>query len=198
MPSPADDFLTIGRIRKAHGRRGEVAAEILTDFPDRFGAGAELLLSSGPSTETRSLEASRFHKGCVILKFAGCDSIAAAETLAGRWIVVPREARHPLPPGVVYLADLVGCTVREMDQTLGTVEAIEETAGAPVLLRVRTAEGELLVPFAEEICRKVDVEKQEIEVRLPDGLRELNQPSRTPGEPQRRARAGRSRRRRSS
>ena len=81
MPSPADDFLTIGRIRKAHGRRGEVAAEILTDFPDRFGAGAELLLSSGPSTETRSLEASRFHKGCVILKFAGCDSIAAAETL---------------------------------------------------------------------------------------------------------------------
>lgn len=195
MPSPAEDSLAIGRIRKTHGRRGEVAADILTDFPDRFGAGEQLLLTDGSGVEPRRLETSRFHKGRVILKFAGCDSMEAAETLIGRWIVVPRESRRALPPGVVYLADLIGCTVRERGQTLGVVEALEETIGAPVLLRVRTAEGELLVPFAAEICRIVDVRKQEIEVRLPEGLRELNRGKAAPDEPQRRAVGPRVRRR---
>jgi 16S rRNA processing protein RimM len=157
-----------------------VAADILTDFPDRFGAGEHLLLSSGDTLEPRLVETSRFHKGRVILKFAGYDSIEAAETLIGRWIVVSRESRRALPPGVVYLADLIGCAVREMGQTLGVVEAVEETPGAPPLLRVHTAAGELLVPFAAEICRTVDVGKREIEVDLPEGLRELNRETAAP------------------
>jgi 16S rRNA processing protein RimM len=201
MPSPAEDSVAIGKIQKTHGRRGEVAADILTDFPDRFGAGERLLLSDGNEVEPRLVEASRFHKGRVILKLAGCDSMEAAETLVGRWVVVSRESRRRLPPGVVYLADLIGCTVRETGQTLGIVEAIEETAGAPVLLRVRTPEGELLVPFAAEICRRVDVAKREIEVRLPEGLRELNRETAAPkdrGERPRRFRRRGSRRNRES
>lgn len=191
MSSSASDSLTIGRVLKTHGRRGEVAAEILTDFPDRFQAGQEVLLSGGTDTQARSVEASRFHKGRLILKFAGCDSITAAESLHGLWIQVPGSARRPLPPGVVYCSELIGCAVRERGHTLGIVEAIEET-GASLLLRVRTPEGELLVPFAEELCQTVDVEKREIHVRLPEGLRELNR-----AEPPRpiRARACRSRRR---
>ena len=81
MPRPASDSLTIGRIQKAHGNRGEVAAEILTDFPDRFRAGNELWLSDGSASQPRVLEGSWFHKGRVILKFLGCDSITAAEAL---------------------------------------------------------------------------------------------------------------------
>lgn len=194
MPNPPEDSVTIGQIRKTHGRRGEVAADILTDFPDRFVPGEQLYLSNGHTVEPRRVEASRFHKGRVILKLGGCDSISAAEMLVGRSIVVPREARRPLPPGVVYLDDLIGCTVREKGRTLGIVDALEET-GAPILLRVRTPEGELLVPFAAEICRTVDIEKQEIEVQLPEGLRELNRE--VAEEPQRRATGRRSRDRRS-
>jgi 16S rRNA processing protein RimM len=196
MPSPGEDFLAIGKIRRTQGRHGEVAADILTDFPDRFSAGEQLLLSDGDAVEGRRLETSRFHKGRVILKFAGCDSMDAAEKLIGRWIVVPRGERRELPPGVVYLADLIGCTVREAGQELGVVEALEETTGAPVLLRVCTAEGELLVPFAAEICRIVDVRKGEIEVRLPEGLRELNRAKAAQEEP--RSRLRRSRRNRES
>ena len=177
MPRPTPDSLTIGRIRKTHGNRGEVAAEILTDFPDRFQSGHELLLSDGTTSQPGVLEGSWFHKGRVILKFRGCGSITAAEALVGLWIEVPRSERRSLPPGVVYLADLIGCVVRENGQTLGTVEAIEETGATPVL-NVHTAEGELLVPFAEEICQTVDVEKREIQVRLPEGLKELNRTSR--------------------
>jgi len=195
MPIPAEDFLTIGTIRKTHGRHGEVSVEIQTDFPDRFEGGEELLLTDGRTAAARLLEGSRFCKGRVILKFAGCDSIAAAEMLVGSSIVVPQKARRPLPPGVVYLADLIGCTVREMGRKLGVVETLAET-GASVLLQVRTPEGELLVPFAAEICQKVDVEKQEIQVRLPEGLRDINREVRTGREPQRRT-ASPSRRRRS-
>ena len=194
MPSPEPESWTIGRIRKTHGRRGEVAVEILTDFPDRFQAGAELLLSNGTTTHPRSLEESRFHKGRMILKFAGIDSITAAETLVGLWIQVPGSARRELPPGLVYVSDLIGCAVQENGKTLGTVEAIEE-AGASLLLHVRTEEGELLVPFAQEICRRIDVEKQEIHVRLPEGLKELNRDAPRRGI---RAGSGGSRRRRNS
>jgi len=194
MPLPASDSLTIGRIRKTHGNRGEVAAEILTDFPDRFQSGQELWLSNGSESQPRLLEGSWFHKGGVILKFRGCDSITAAETLVGLWIEIPRSARRSLPRGAVYLSDLIGCVVREDGQTLGTVQAIEETGGTPVL-NVQTAEGELLVPFAEEICRTVDVEKREIHVRLPEGLKELNRDERRAA---RQKRAGRSRRRRNA
>ena len=194
MPRPASDSLTIGRIRKTHGNRGEVAAEILTDFPDRFQSGHELMLSDGTTSQPGFLEGSWFHKGRVILKFRGCDSISAAEALVGLWIEIPRSERHPLPPGVVYLADLIGCVVRENGRTLGTVEAIEETGATPVL-NVRTTEGDLLVPFAEEICQIVDVAKREIQVQLPEGLKELN---RAKAHEARQKRPGRSRRRRNA
>ena len=177
MTSPESESLTIGRIRRTHGRRGEVAVEILTDFPDRFQAGEDLLLSNETDVETKSVEASRFHKGRMIVKFAGIDSITAAEALAGLWIGVPGSARRALPPRVVYISELIGCVVRENGEALGTVEAVEET-GATLLLRVRTAEGELLVPFAEEICQTVDVGKREIHVRLPEGLKDLDRPGR--------------------
>jgi 16S rRNA processing protein RimM len=194
MPDPPNDFLTIGKILKTHGRHGEVSAEVLTDFPDRFDAGAKLLLWDGTAAESQLLEVSRFHKGRMILKFAGCDSISTAELLVGRWIVVPQSARRPLPAGAVYLSDLIGCAVREGSEALGIVEAIEEAPGAPILLRVRTAEGELLIPFAEEICETVDVHQKEIRVRLPEGLRELNCKAATSAGPQQTAVSRRSRR----
>ena len=63
--------------------------------------------------------------------------------------------------------------MREGGRLLGKVEAVEETGAVP-LLKVHTAEGELLIPFAESICSKVDIEGQEIQVQLPEGLKELN------------------------
>ena len=171
------EYLTIACIRKVQGRRGEVAAEILTDFPERFRAGAELLLSAGESLQTVYLESIWFQKGLAILKFRGFEDISAAETLVGRHVRIPLSERNPLPPGMVYLSDLVGCGVIEHDEAegtvLGQVESVEETGAAP-LLQVLTAEGELLIPFAQDICTKVDVEKKEIRVRLPEGLKELN------------------------
>ncbi len=150
-----------------------MAAEILTDFPERFEPGQELLLWDETARQQVVLEESWLHKGLVILKFRDVETISAAETLIGREIQIPRSSRRPLPPGAVYLSDLVGCAVREGDRLLGTVEAVEETGAVP-LLKVPAAGGELLIPFAESICSKVDIERQEIQVQLPEGLKELN------------------------
>jgi 16S rRNA processing protein RimM len=171
------EYLTIARIRKVQGRRGEVAADILTDFPERFQPGAEMVLSGGGAPATVCLESVWFHKGRAILKFRGVENISEAESLVGRVIQIPLADRRPLPAGTVYLSDLVGCAVIEEGEagvkTLGRVESVEVTGAAP-LLQVITTRGELLIPFAEEICRNVDVARKEIRVRLPEGLKELN------------------------
>jgi len=166
-------YLTIARIRKVQGRRGEVAAEILTDFPERFQPGAEILLSDGSLSESFHLEGVWFHKGLAILKFRGIENISAAETLVGRDIRIPLSDRKPLEPGQIYLSDLIGCEVFENGVSLGKVEGLEDHGAAP-LLQVRTTQGELLIPFAEEICRTIDLEKRQIHVRLPEGLKDLN------------------------
>ncbi len=172
-PTPESEHVTIAQVRKTQGRRGEVAAEILTDFPERFERGQQMLLWDGTSHQRVVLENSWPHKGWIILKFRDVETITAAESLVGRQIQIPRSERRQLPPGAVYLSDLVGCVVREGGKLLGKVDAVEETGAAP-LLKVPTAEGELLIPFAESICSTVDVEGQEIQVRLPEGLKNLN------------------------
>jgi 16S rRNA processing protein RimM len=177
--SPEPEYLRIARIQKVQGRRGEVAAELWTDFPERFQPGEALWLSGEGLPEAVAeavvLEQSWMHKGRIILKFRGVDTISAAETLVGRWVLVPRSARWPLPPGAVYLSDLVGCAVLEGEEVLGIVEGIEETGAVP-LLKVNRDGRELLVPLARDICSSISPEKKEIRVRLPEGLQELNEP----------------------
>jgi len=169
---PESEFVNVARIRKAHGRRGEVAAEILTDFADRFEAGQWLWIA-GPQPPQRLLvEHSWFHKGRAILKFEGIEDMTAAESLRGHDLQIPRSERRPTPAGAVYISDLIGCAVLEEGENLGTVEALDGTGGV-ALLRVVGPEGELLIPFAQEICTGWDMENREVRVRLPEGLRQL-------------------------
>ncbi len=164
----------MARIRRAQGRRGEVAAELLTDFPERFRRGETLsLCPSGGERRSARLEEFWFHKGGIVLKFASVEDIGAAQRLVGCEVQVPREARVPLEGSAVYLSDLVGCRVVERGRELGRVQAVDHRVGTPVLV-VATPEGELLIPFAEEICRRVDLGARVVEVNLPEGLRELN------------------------
>lgn len=168
------EFVTVALIRRPQGRRGEVAAELLTDFPERFQRGETLLLwDERRERRPARLEGFWFHKGRIILKFAGVEDISAAEQLAGCQVQVPREKRLPLEGPAVYISDLVGCRVLERGAELGRVKDVDVRVGTPVLV-VGTPQGELLIPFAAEICRRVDVEARLVEVELPEGLKELN------------------------
>jgi 16S rRNA processing protein RimM len=175
------ELISVARVRHTQGRRGEVAAEILTDFPERFKAGAKFVLAKrGGSAAAREflVEDVWFHKGQVILKFAGVGSISDAEQLIGDDVMIPAAERSELPSGTFYLDDLVGCRVVENGLEIGRVADWEDTGGGFLLHVARADEAgsgdEILIPFAEEICTAIEVASKRIEVRLPQGLIDLN------------------------
>lgn len=163
---------------KAQGRRGEVAAELHTDFPERFAERKRVfaLLAGGSRRELR-IEEFWPHKGRMVLKFAGIDSIEQAEELRGCEIQIPAAERAPLEPGSAYVGDLVGCVVFDSDTEVGTVKHVQFGAGEAPLLVVAGAKGrELLVPLAEAYLKAMDIAGKRIAMELPEGMLELDAP----------------------
>ena len=185
----------MARILRPHGVRGEVAAEILTDFPERLKKLKSAELWDGKSepkrVAIRSCWLSHSRGGQAIFHFEGSGSMTDAEKLAGLEVQIPLADRMPLPSSSYYISDLIGCEVyeraRESSDTEAHENAHEKTnatligrvrdvqfAGTPLLV-VDSAQGELLIPLAQDICVRVDTDARRIEVILPEGLRELNQ-----------------------
>jgi len=174
------EFVTLARVVKTQGRRGEVASEIFSDVPDRFARGMQLFAlpeeAHAPRRELQ-VEALWPHKGLLVIKFAGIDSISEAEALVGCELQVPRSRRSELQPGWNYVGDLVGCKVFDGDREIGRIEEIQFGAGEAPLLMVRDAAGKLLdVPFAEAYLDGIDLEQMQVRMRLPEGLLEVNAP----------------------
>lgn len=164
------------------GRRGEVLAELHTDFPERFEERRDLsgLAADGTRRELR-LEEHWFHKGGVVLKFAGVDSISDAEVLAGMELQIPLESRAELEEGATYVSELVGCEVwldaRPDEKLLGEIANVDLSGGAAPLLVIRDSNGkEYLVPYAEEFLQSADLACGRIQMKLPEGLLELQAP----------------------
>jgi 16S rRNA processing protein RimM len=182
--SPADR-ITLARILRPHGRHGEVAAEILTDFPERLTRLKKAMLWDGkkPPREAaiRGCWLSKSRGGQAIFHFQESNSISDAEKLVGLEVQVPLAERVALPAGTYYVADLIGCEVLESsggaDTKLGVVREVQFTgegvAGTPILV-VEGQHGELLIPLAAEICKRIDTAGRRIEVVLPEGLLDLN------------------------
>jgi len=199
VPSDSFDRLTLARLLRPHGIRGEIAAEILTDFPERLTKLREVWLWNGAADAPAQIHASGEpgkapHKAIVercwlsvarggqaVFKFSGVDRIEDVEPLRGLQVQVPISQRMELPGGSYYISELEGCEVWEifaegggeaLKTKLGTVSGVS-AAGTPVL-EVETPEGEVLIPLATEICRRIDVSARRIDVVMPEGLRDLN------------------------
>jgi 16S rRNA processing protein RimM len=164
---------------KTQGRRGEVASEVLSDIPERFTIGMKLLALLRDSANRRELEVEELwpHKGLLVLKFVGVDSISEAETLIGCELQVPRSERSKLDAGWNYVSDLVGCVVLDHGREIGCIEDVQFGAGEAPLLIVRDSAKRLMeVPFAEAYLDTVDVERKQVRMNLPEGLLEVNAP----------------------
>lgn len=174
-------FLAIAQIARPQGRRGEVSAEILTDFPARFQElGAAYIEDAGGAPRLVTVERAWPHKGRIILKFSGVDSIDAAERLRGLHVFIRGEDRVALPEHHYYVWELEGCrVVRESEgltQDLGVVTEVERNGGVD-LLRVASIGNrsrELLIPLAQDICKRIDIAAKAIFVDPPEDLLELN------------------------
>jgi 16S rRNA processing protein RimM len=174
--------VTIALLVRPRGNRGELAAEPLSSRLERYGLLKEVFLfgPEGPLNECRPFEIESVwqHRGRVIFKFRGVDSISDAERLRGVEVRIPLASRLELEPDEYYQSDLVGCEVIDSDtgESLGCVTEWQECGGSG-LLRVQGSQApEILIPFARLICVNIDVKARRILVKLPDGLRELNRP----------------------
>ena len=177
----AQEWVWLARIRRPQGRKGEVYAEVLTDFPEKFADRRRLwLLSDAAGSAPREVELRNhwLHKGGVVLHFGGVDSISAAEALAGMAVAIPREERAALGEDEVYIGDLIGCRLVNVTAavplTVGTIDDVDRTAGPVALLVVNSAAGEVLVPFAKSYLRRIDLEGRRVEMAMPEGLVDLN------------------------
>ncbi len=195
-------WVVVARILRPRGNKGEVAAELLTDFPGRLTKLREVFLeknsSAGPfeprATAVKSCWLSQNHRGQAVFHFEGCNSISEAEKFRGCDVFLPFEQRVILPAGQYFVTDLIGCSVFETPaessavssspcslatapSLLGVVRDVqftgEEVSGTP-LLAVETARGELLIPLAADICSSINTAARRIDVILPEGLRNLN------------------------
>lgn len=173
----------LARIRRPQGRKGEVLAEVLTDFPERFSERKRLwLIREEGSSSPLEVELVNHwpHKGAMVLHFAGVDSISAAKELAGLIVAIPRSERVPLGEDEAYIADLVGCALVDVASGIalhvGEIEEVDRIGGPVALLVVRGAGGEILIPFARSYVRRIDLEARRVEMALPEGLVGLNAP----------------------
>jgi len=196
--SPEQKFVAVARILRARGNKGEVAAELLTDFPERLPEIKNMFLGAESGARRgvvlREFWVDRNHPGKAVFHFEGIDSINEAEKLRGLEVQIPFEQRAQVPSGSFFVTDLIGCSVFEIAATaspmssspcsladapvlLGKVRDVyfpgEGQPGTP-LLAVDTSRGEVLVPLAEDICTMIEITARRIEVKLPEGLRGLN------------------------
>jgi 16S rRNA processing protein RimM len=200
LSSEPQRWIALARILRPRGNKGEVAAELLTDFPERLTQISEVFLGDcAGKVEPRRVNVQSFwisqnHRGQGVFHFEGCSSISDAEKFRGLEVLLPFEQRATLPAGQYFVSDLVGCSVFEhpseppvvssspcslntAPSLLGTVSDVqftgEEVSGTPLLV-VNSPWGELLVPLAADICTGIDPVARRIDVVLPSGLRDLN------------------------
>jgi 16S rRNA processing protein RimM len=187
-------WVWLARIRRPQGRKGEVFAEVLTDFPEKFAERKQLWLlrltsGAGDSSDPRCVELEHHwpHKSGgqsgIVLHFAGVGSISDAEKLNGLIVALPVEERAALGEDEVHIADLIGCELVDVagaePVVVGRIENVDRSAGpnaadAVPLLIVRGEKGEVLIPFAKSFLRRLDLAGKRVEMALPEGLLELN------------------------
>ena len=194
MTDSASAWIVLAHLLRPQGRKGEMLAELFTDFPERFSDQRRVFLASpgfrGEPAEARHAEVVAFwlplgkNQGRIVLQFAGIETISDAERLASLEVIVPQEERQPLEEDSVYISELIGCTVYDGSAPVGTVDDVHfattpdggrRMEEAAPLLAVTSPDGdEVLIPFAKAFLVRVDVEARRIEMRLPEGLVGVN------------------------
>jgi 16S rRNA processing protein RimM len=191
-------WIVLAQILRPQGRKGELLADLFTDFPERFEEHPDVWLAppdfAGPASAARATKVASFwmpvgrNAGRIVLHLAGVHRIEDAEVLAGQQVVVPFEERVRLDEYAdadsAYISDLIGCTVYDGDTTIGTIEGVQfpttpdgarRLEEAAPLLSVASTEGdEVLVPFAKAFLVAIDLPAKAIRMVLPEGLLEVN------------------------
>lgn len=163
-------LVSVGVVQKPHGIRGELKVFLKTDsVNERFKKGNSLIFRLNGKEETVVVESSRMHKGSLLLKLVGLDSLNDVEFYHSGEFFVEKETRHALPEDEYYFSDLVGCDAYDNDQLLGPVIEMIDNPAHPIM-RIKAKERDILVPFNKAFVASVDLDKKHIAVNWMEGL----------------------------
>jgi 16S rRNA processing protein RimM len=168
------ELVAVALVVKTRGIKGEVVANILTDFPERFDA-LEMLIAVYPNGKREELiiEDFWFHRDRIVFKFEGYNTPEAAQDLVKCELAVTEDEAIELEEDEFYDWQLQGCHVETIDgKTIGTVREVLKSSGNEILaVDSETEKGrDYLIPFVNAICVEVDVENKLIRINPPEGL----------------------------
>ena len=159
----------MGRITRAHGVKGEVVVQPLSEVASRFDSGSRLFLQED-EPDPLTVAGARAHRGRLLVTFEGVGDREKAERLAGSFLFVPSESAPQLPEGEFWTHQLVGCdVVTDRGRALGAIREIIHTSANDVWV-TQSNEGETLIPALKDIVKHVDLSVRRVIVREVSGL----------------------------
>lgn len=166
----SDDKVAIAYINKCWGVKGEVIAEPLTSFPQRFKKLDKVSLSGGRAKLELTVEWAKQHGKKIVFKFEEIDDRNEADRLRNSYIEIDKEEIFSLPPDQYYIFQLVGLEVTDKDKgTIGIIDDVWEYPASDIYV-VRSEKGVLLIPGIKEIIKKIDLANNRMEVKLFPGM----------------------------
>lgn len=167
----APEHLLVGQIGSAHGLRGEVSLQVLSENSDRFAPGRSLMVGPDPSrARAMQVDASRSHSGRILVRFLGVTDRTSAESLRGLLVFVEATEAGPLEPESFWEHELIGARVMNLQGSeLGFLAGMQERFEQDIWT-VETASGPVSVPAVKQIIISVDKDARTIVVDPPEGL----------------------------
>lgn len=174
-PQKQPAYLIVGKLMRPHGIRGEMRMSILTDYPDRlFNEVKTVYLghdANVPGAQAYTIVSARYHKDHLLLKFKDLNDRDDVELLRGLMVMVDMDNAVPLEDDEFYLYELIGMQVQTDDGLiLGNITDVMETGANDVYIVHGDTYGEVLVPAHDETILDIDLDAEQITVKLPEGL----------------------------
>jgi 16S rRNA processing protein RimM len=170
----SQELIKIGKITGTHGYKGTVKVELLTDFPQRFQDLQKVKISHKNTVAELNIEACNSHKGKILMKFIGIDSIEEADKYRNAFLSISADELYPLPEGTYYHFQLIGMKVYDIEiGYLGLLTDILETGANDVYMIKSEVYGEILIPAIKEVICEVDLTQSSMKVKLLPGLIEV-------------------------
>lgn len=166
-----EEFVTVGRLGRPWGVKGEIFVTPLTDFPERFDNIEEIFVSSKNDWEKKKIVSSKFISGRPVLLFENINSPEQASRLTNRYLAIPKNMVRQLPEGSNYIYDLIGCQVidEKTGEAIGKITEVELFPANDVYV-IETNDGKIKsLPVIERYVKKVDADSKKVFVD-PSGL----------------------------
>lgn len=164
------EYLAVGKITNTHGVKGEVKVMPMTSDINRFDYLKIVWVEKDGKLTEYFVDNVRYHKGFVLLKLHGIDSMKQAEELKNCYLKVDRKNARPLDENEFFIADLIGCEVYEGDVLLGKITDVLQTGSNDIYVVKGAKYGEIYIPALTDVVLNVDIENGKIQVALPEGL----------------------------